>query len=125
VHALRDAGIWERFNGLLRRHARDERAWWAWLDRLAPERQRLSGHFPAAVRAALDRLEAWPDARYPFAVAEKTIRAYQPPPQPEPQEESTSRLLGAIDALFAGDAETFLAVARECAEEVNDAGVAR
>jgi uncharacterized protein (DUF1800 family) len=84
VRELRDAGLWERFNGLLRRHARDERAWWAWLDRLAPEHRRLNGHFPEAIRAALDRLEAWPDARYPFAVVEKTIREFTPPPKPEP-----------------------------------------
>lgn len=85
MRELRSAGLWERFNGLLRRHARDERAWWAWLDRLAPERERLNGHFPEAVRAALDRLEAWPDARYPFSVVEKVVREYvPPPPKPEP-----------------------------------------
>jgi hypothetical protein len=84
VRELRDAGLWERFSGLLRRHARDERAWWAWLDRLAPEHQRLNGHFTEAIRAALDRLEAWPDARYPFAVVEKTVREFTPPP-PKPE----------------------------------------
>jgi len=84
VRELREAGLWERFNGLLRRHARDERAWWAWLDRLAPERQRLNGRFAEAVRAALDRLEAWPDARYPFAVVEKAVREFTPPP-PKPE----------------------------------------
>ncbi len=88
VKALRDAGLWERFSGLLRRHARDERAWWAWLDRLAPERQRLDGYFPEAARAALDRLESWPDARYPFAVVERTIREFTPPP-PNPSRTPT------------------------------------
>ena len=96
---LREAGLWERFHGLLRRHARDERAWWAWLDRLAPERERLNGYFPEAIRAALDRLEAWPDARYPFAVVEKTVREYvPPPPKPEPDP-----LLAAGEAVREGD----------------------
>jgi hypothetical protein len=104
VKSLREAGLWERFNGLLRRHARDERAWWAWLDRLAPEHQRLNGHFTEAVRAALDRLEAWPDAKYPFSVVEKTVREFTPPPpKPEPDP-----YMAAGEAVRKGDFEEFL-----------------
>jgi hypothetical protein len=104
VRELRDAGLWERFSGLLRRHARDERAWWAWLDRLAPERRRLNGYFTEAVRAALDRLEAWPDARYPFSVVEKAVREYvPPPPKPEPDP-----YLAAGEAVREGDWGAFI-----------------
>lgn len=86
VRALRDAGLWERFNAL-RRYARDNRSWHEWLaGPVAAHWRRLGDTFPQALGEALDGLASRPDLNRPLIWLERQLERATPPPPPQPQE---------------------------------------
>lgn len=75
VLALAKGGRWESFHRLLRRRARDSAAWTAWLEGIAQNYAEKGKPYLEAFLKALDRLEARPEVKNPFAWLPKVAQS--------------------------------------------------